>query len=245
MSGGMKYIPQADGSVAWFNEFNPNQHGVITDPGMIARVGAMENAKGYGTASGTAQANIDYGPQMAAQKGAETYQASLGTERGKQAAAGGGLGGMNTDIMAAVPGKVQDALSAIDSEGVTPVTGISGSMMAMKPGTGAANLQANLNQIESALTSAFINRVKATSPEGRGASTEQVEQFKKSLGLNIGDKESLRQSLLRLQGSFAPPRRNPPVNLTPGNRLIQPSAAGEGQTSGGFRIMKVTPPNGG
>jgi spore germination cell wall hydrolase CwlJ-like protein len=50
MSGGMKYIPQADGSVAWFNEFNPNQHGVITDPGMIARVGAMENAKGYGAA---------------------------------------------------------------------------------------------------------------------------------------------------------------------------------------------------
>ena len=117
--------------------------------------------------------------------------------------------------------------------------------MALKPGTGAANLQANLNQIESALTSEFINKVKATSPEGRGASTEQVEQFKKSLGLNIGDKENLRQSLLRLQGSFAPPRSNAPVNLTPGNRFMQPAAAGEGQTSGGFRIMKVTPPNGG
>ena len=152
---------------------------------------------------------------------------------------------MNTDLMAAVPSKVGSALTALDNESPTNIlTGKTGVRMAAIGGTAAANLQDQLNQIESALTSAFINKVKETSPEGRGASTEQIDQFKRSIGLNIGDKEALRNSLLRLQGVFPAPRSNAPVNMTPGAFGFRANA-GEGTQSGGFRIMKVTPPNGG
>lgn len=212
----MQYMPQPDGSVAWFNKLNPNQHGVITDPGMIERVGAMKKAE--------------------AQK----------AEEGKQAAVAPGLTNLNAEITGDIPSKVQAALKMVDSEGTVPVTGIGGALLAMKPGTGAYNLQQTLNQIKSSMASAYINHVKAISPDGRGASTEQVEQYLKSQGLEITDKAALRSSLIRMQGQFSAPGSNaPPVNMTPGGIIAPRAYAGESQTSGGFRIMKVTPPNGG
>jgi hypothetical protein len=240
MSGGMKYIPQADGSVAWFNEFNPNQHGVITDPGMIARVGAMEQAKATGAATGTAQTNIAYGPQTSALKGQEAYQTAAGTEAGRQSMAAGAT--MNNDVMASVPGKIQSALSALDSPGLTPLTGVSGARMATIAGSPAANHRELLNEIESAYTSNYINAIRAKYPE-RLIPPSQVEEYKQSLGLKTFDDKQLRNALLELQKGGASPGSNTPVNMTPGTFGFRANAGGT--QSGGFRIMKVTPPNGG
>jgi hypothetical protein len=244
MSGGMKYIPQADGSTAWFNEFNPSQHGVIpADPGMAARVGALDQAKATGTATGTAQTNIAFGPQTTALKGQEAYQTAAGTEAGRQAAASGAT--MNNDVMAAVPGKIQSALSALDSPSLTPITGVSGARMAAIAGTPANNHRELLNEIESAYTSNYINAIRAKYPE-RLIPAEQVEQYKQSLGLKTFDDKQLRNALLQLQNGGAP-GSNAPVNMTPGGGLFTPRPANAGEaTSGGFtsRLLKVTPPNG-
>jgi len=53
----------------------------------------------------------------------------------------------------------------------------------------------------------------------------------------------LRKALIGLQNGFAPQRTTPPVNTTPGGGFVRPAEAGNA-VSGGFKILKVSPPNG-
>lgn len=225
MGAELKPIPQPDGSVLLVNPIT-GQSSRITDPGMIQRLGSLKQAEGfgttsgtnqanlaqgpalaaqagtlkrsegYGTTSGTNQANIEQGPALAAVKGAEAQATASGTSRGQQEAAAGAPA--NNEITSDISDKIQSLKSTIDNEGWIPVTGMKGGAMAMKSDTQAANFREQTNQLKSAFTSEYINGLRAKFPN-RLISAEQVKQKYDSIDLNPGDPVAMRKYLVKME----------------------------------------------
>lgn len=233
MGAEMKYIPQPDGSVAWFNPFNPQQHGTITDPDMIRRLGEKAGVEAGAQQSAKTESDIRYAPQTTAIKGQESYQA----EKGKLTAARD-VAAPSTDSLGQkdLPGRINDTLTKLQKAGYG-ATGIVGAKSAKLAGTEAANLQEELDSLSSALTEQHVNEFKRQFPESRGMSGEQIDQYRKSLGLNVSNPQGAIETLKRLHGEMSGTARpGAVIDQTPKSGS---AVARQPLVKGGYEIMGV------